>query len=153
LRATGYAASDAPHALLLARGSPVPLSSSRLPLALEVRERFTFREAPAATAAARWRLRVVEYSYAIRQPDVHGEVLAYHYHPQIEGIAFPHLHLGSSILREPALASIHLPTGWVGLEAVVELTLRDLGVAPLRPDWAVVLAECGAAVAETRGSE
>lgn len=94
---------------------------------------------------------MIEYAYALRSPGNDGEVLAYHYHPHVSASDFPHLHLGAALLKEPALAGMHLPTGWVGLDQVILLTLRDLGVAPLRPDYAAVLTECSVMLAETRG--
>ena len=72
------------------------------------------------------------------------EILAYHWHPHIAQITFPHLHLGpGAAIGRPELSTAHLPTGTVELRDVLLLAVRDFGVAPLRNDWADVLAASG----------
>jgi len=36
-------------------------------------------------------------------------------------------------------AKVHLPTGPIELEAVVALTIEELGAEPLREDWELLL--------------
>lgn len=83
------------------------------------------------------------YRYQVRQT-AGAEVIAFHRHPTGRGVGIPfphlHLHLGRALGAIDLGAKAHVPTGRVSLEAVVAFPIRELGVRPLRPDWATILA-------------
>lgn len=67
-------------------------------------------------------------------------LLAYHWHPQGRSpITTPHLHLGSGSGAIDLLTGAHLPTGTVTLVDIVRMAVGELGVRPLRGDWAAIL--------------
>lgn len=82
------------------------------------------------------------------------EIVVFHWEPEGRGpVREPHLHMpaaepvvlpqrGGSPLAgaKTHLGNLHLPTGEIGIEAVVELLIRDFAVDPLRADWSDVLA-------------
>ncbi|MHB8574326.1 MAG: hypothetical protein ACYDCQ_03250 [Dehalococcoidia bacterium] len=88
--------------------------------------------------------------------DVRGrEILAYHWHPHVAGVDFPHLHVSAAAVRpdvlsaaglselsnalQPELAEAHLPTGWIEIEDVVALVIRHFHVPTHRADWRAIL--------------
>lgn len=115
------------------------------PTSLDVEHWF---EVEQGTASATWRTRTRGYSYALDDAAGH-EILAYHWHPEGPShVTTPHLHLGAGAgALRPHLTNAHLPTGPVTLPAVLRLAVRDLGVQPLRPDWAEVLDRADGAIA------
>jgi hypothetical protein len=68
------------------------------------------------------------------------EIIAFHWHPgQSQQPDFAHLHI-DTLHRPPQIQrKHHVPTGRVSLESVVRFAIQELGVRPLRPDWAQVL--------------
>jgi hypothetical protein len=126
------------HPLTLADAEPVRLAGdARLALAVEMRYRIV--EDTAAVVSSRWSVVSSMYVHTLYGPS--GDMLlAYHWHPQGRSpIITPHLHLGSGSNANDLLAGAHLPTGNVTLIDVVRMTVRELGVRPLRRDWAAVL--------------
>ena len=92
----------------------------------------------ASPSARRWSVAIVGYDYSLRERDG-VEVLAYHWHPTGPSpVTAPHLHVGGRTAPVD-LSKVRLPTGPVSLAAVVRMTIADLGVEPLRPDWHAVL--------------
>jgi hypothetical protein len=87
------------------------------------------------------------------------EVLAYHLHPQVDQVPYPHLHIGPGAVEEaslvraglseqhsalrPAIARAHLPTGLVALRWVVRMLITQFGVTALRRDWPSILSVDG----------
>jgi hypothetical protein len=83
------------------------------------------------------------------------ELVAFHWEPDgIGTVRTPHAHLsaaapiilpqrpGSPVAQTKThLARLHLPTGPIAVEDVVELLIRDLAAVPRRPDWQHVLDE------------
>ncbi|HLZ70710.1 MAG TPA: hypothetical protein VKV26_12485 [Dehalococcoidia bacterium] len=107
-----------------------------IPLLLVVKIGFRF----VALTARSWETAITSYHLAFEDPE-EREILAYHWHQHIAQIPFPHLHLGPGAAPgRPELSAAHLPTGHVQLRDVIALAVRDFGVAPLRTDWADVLA-------------
>ena len=83
---------------------------------------------------------VVQTAYALA---IHNgqdqEVVAYHWHPDV-GFKAPHLHLGHGAGEiAPSLQKAHLPSGEVDLRDFLLLAIREVGVLPLRPDFAEIL--------------
>lgn len=97
-----------------------------------------------------WSVSESRYYFALLDRD-QREVLAYHWHPHVEGVSYPHLHLspgavrgdviGRAGLSEQAnalradLAAAHLPTGPIALGHILWLAIAQFGAAPLRRDW------------------
>ena len=120
-----------------------------LPLALRFDQQFALVEDRIRPAPERWTVTLTAYWYTIFEQASQRELLAFHWHPGRERIDFPHLHLGSRILSEQALAGRHLPTGAIGVPDLLRFLIAELGVAPERPDWEQVLTEAGAALTES----
>lgn len=135
--AGGYYPAEHPHVMLLSGGDPVRLAGdSRLALSVVMRYRVAEHPGPRGP----WEVSTVAYYYTLADSDGR-EVVAYHWHPEGQKIVtFPHLHLraGARVGRED-LAKAHIPTGHMGLEDVLRLGIRELGVKPRRRDWAEVL--------------
>jgi hypothetical protein len=55
---------------------------------------------------------------------------------------YPHLHLRRSDPAFHGLGKLHIPTGRVFFEDVLQFLIRDHDVKPAREDWAEVLEEC-----------
>jgi hypothetical protein len=89
------------------------------------------------------------YEYRLSDGD-DREILAYHWHPDgASQVRTPHLHLGPAAeVGRRALTTAHLPTGRVGLGAMVRLAIEDFAVAPIRRDWNSVLSIAEASPAQ-----
>ena len=67
------------------------------------------------------------------------EIVAYQYHLQgFSPIKTPHLHLGS-VLGCEGVTNLHLPTGRIALEDILEFAIRELHAQPTPEDWAKLL--------------
>ncbi len=89
-----------------------------------------------------WKVKTRQYWYHVVAADL-TEVILFHWHPDGRSTEQgPHLHVGSSQLTSNAVVSnkMHVPTGRVSLELVINLLIRDFNVVPLRADWQDVLA-------------
>jgi len=73
-----------------------------------------------------------KYIYSVR--DQEGEVVAFHFHPDI--VPFCHLHIRRV---PPPYAKAHYPSGRVSIEEVVAFVIREFGVPPCRSDYKAVL--------------
>lgn len=80
-----------------------------------------------------YKINTMAYSYAIR--DRHEkELLRYDWHPHIEQIRYPHIHIEDSTLRKH-----HLPTSRIALEQVLRLLIVQFNVRHKRQDWSAML--------------
>lgn len=150
VRASGIPRPGASAAIFLARGEQVRLDGGRIPLALRVLQQFTVEEDTLRLRRERWRITIRQYMYSIEEPDSEREIVAFHWHPQIEGKPFPHLHLHAASGIRPELAALHIPTERVALEDVLRLLLEDLEVQPRRQNWHQVLTATRAAFVAAR---
>ena len=134
----GYHVADAPHALMLADGDAAPLRSLN-DLSLWIH--LNYRVVALDGRRRSWGVRTTGYVYQLRAGE--RELLAYHWHPRgLSPHTAPHMHLGAAAeLGFADLGSAHLPTGHIGLDDVLRLAIRDLGVEPRRGDWRQVLAK------------
>ena len=127
------------HMLDLAAGGQVPLAGKHR-LLLRLRYDLDVVQQPAGT----WSAIVAGYRCELSDAD-ERELLAYHWHPQgVSPIIWPHLHVSASVAPID-LTRAHLPTGPVALRCAA----ADLGVRPLRQDWAAVLANAERALADS----
>jgi hypothetical protein len=85
-----------------------------------------------------WKVRTLGYSYGLHDRDGR-ELVVYQWHATGPSpVVWPHLHLGSRLLRpelERPFGAAHLPTERVAVTAVLRAAIEDLGVEPLREDW------------------
>ncbi|HLZ73215.1 MAG TPA: hypothetical protein VKV26_25195 [Dehalococcoidia bacterium] len=110
---------------------------------LHLEQRYTFAEDPAASARERWRVEIAAYRYTLSEQETKRELFAFHWHPGEEQIAMPHVHPGSRILSEQALAGRHVPTGPIAVPDLLRFLIAELGVRPERADWQRVIARIG----------
>jgi hypothetical protein len=81
----------------------------------------------------------VAYVYRLTATDDPARhLVAYHWHPHIEGIGYPHIHLPSAA---PDLRRLHVAVPHCTPKHVLSLAMRDFGVRPVRDDWLRVLNE------------
>lgn len=97
-----------------------------------------------------WKVQTAAYQYALDDADGR-EIFAYHWHPHVGDIPYPHLHLshgavkrdvlpnaslavGQNVLQSQ-LAVAHFPTRRVALEDMLRLLIEQFGIRPARPDW------------------
>jgi hypothetical protein len=134
----GYHPTSLPHPLTLADGDPVRLRGlSRL--AFAVRMLYHVVDAHVPSGWVRWVVHIAGYAFTFYS-GADEPLLAYHWHPEGRSpVTIPHLHLGASAVTPPLLATAHLTTGPVTLVDMADLAIRELGVQPLRSDWAGVL--------------
>ena len=149
----GYQPADAPHQLMLGGGTPVRL---RAEIGLFLSIRMFYRIVATRAARGPWQFETVAYYYWFDDADGR-EILAYHWHPDVPGVVFPHLHVGHGAVSPDVLvraqlsinhnalradfAGAHLPTGRIALESVLWLAITQFGVRPLHPDWEEILPE------------
>ncbi len=75
--------------------------------------------------------------YSIEAPD-NSELMAAHWHPDGKSQhKKPHLHLSQNVVSQEGgfLAREPLYTGRFTFEAMIRLTVRNLGVKPVCEDW------------------
>lgn len=92
-------------------------------------------------------VQITGYRYEILD-SAGDEILAYHYHPSgVSNVRYPHLHVSGKSpavdigrgMEQLSLDAMHLHTGQISIEDVVQLVIREFGVQPLKPDWERVL--------------
>ncbi len=118
-------------------GAPEAATLARSAIALSIR---AYARVAERQRGGPWRADLTSYFYALRDSEGR-EIVAYHWHPDSRSsIRFPQLHLGAGgqIGREE-LQKSHIPTGYIELEDVIGLAIREFGVRPRRDDWAEVL--------------
>lgn len=121
----------------MAGNDPMALrGASRLTLA--VSEHYLVVDAPEGG----WQVQRAAYFYAVGRQDT-GELLAFHWHPRGKSpVTTSHLHVRANIqIGERWLGKVHLPTGFVAIEDIVKLAIRELGVEPIREDWEALIAD------------
>jgi len=137
---TGYDKRPEPHSLTLNRGESVPLKCTD-GSSLGFRVTMKFEHAEAEGDHGPWTVRTIEYIYVFEGADGE-EFLSYHWHPSVEGIPYPHLHVERAGNDSPPLTRrTHVPTGRIAIEQVLRLAITQFGVQPLREDWAETLAQ------------
>jgi len=132
---SGYHQADIPHRLSLAGSDPVRLGAEHQ-LTLDVGEHYRVRE-----GSDGWEVEVVAYFYVFARNN--EDVIVYHWHPYgRSSIRRPHLHVRADLqIGERSLGKVHLPTGFVALEDIMTLAIRELRAEPLREDWEALIAD------------
>lgn len=96
------------------------------------------RQAP---ANRRFKVKTRGYAYHVITAD-NEDIVAYHWHP--EGSSpwvTPHMHVGDVALANTGVfpKRAHIPTPRASFESVIAWVITELGVKPVRDDWAEVL--------------
>ena len=73
-------------------------------------------------------------------------MVAYHWHPYVQGSEFPHVH---ALAAAPEIQRLHIAVPCCTLKHVLTLAMRDLGVQPVRGDWQQAVAEADATLQAT----
>jgi hypothetical protein len=147
----GYQPADTAHRLVLGDGTPIRLAG-QAGIGLAVGQ--LYRIVRAAGRRGPWHVEPAAYRYALADADGR-EVLAYHWHPDVTDVTFPHLHISHGAVRadtleraglsaahnalRPDLSGAHLPTRSVLLQDVLWLVIAHFGARPRRADWLNVL--------------
>lgn len=102
---------------------------------LDARMKYRIVEQAHASAAERWRVTTLAYTY--RLLDQAGELWVIHWHP--DGPSpdrAPHLHLGTSLLAPSGIVTrkSHIPTGRITFERVIRFAI-ECGAEPKHADW------------------
>jgi hypothetical protein len=103
-------------------------------LLLRLRQYFHSVHEPEAPSDLRWHVSTLAYDYRLSRAADDVELVSWHWHPR-SGTPGPHLHVASAEVSRRC----HLPSGRVSIEAVLRLLITEIGVPPLRADWAEVL--------------
>jgi hypothetical protein len=109
---------------------------------------------------ARFRVSTLKYVYAFYKP-VDDAFVGWHFHPELEGIKIPHMHIYDKNTDEETKAgckphivhNMHLPSGRVSLEDVIAFAIYELNVLPdkkRQDDWGKVLTETSARFEENK---
>jgi hypothetical protein len=137
--AGGYHPSDKPHSLTLAPPGPIQLHrrDHGEDLRFDVAQQYEI----VPREGGGYRVRTLQYSYAVDDFETGKEILAYHWHPgPNEQVKFPHLHVSDGAqIGMKVLQAAHLPTGWIALEDVIKLLIESFHVVHTRDDWAELL--------------
>jgi hypothetical protein len=147
----GHKATERPHPLNLGRGAPAALRSNMpgVKLGLTVFQLYTFAEDHEAHIDRRWSVVLAQYAYHLYRLDAPSEqeIVLFHWHPNLpEGgaraVLFPHIHIGTGELAGRDIdRRHHIPSGWIGLEAVLEYAIVELDARPLNDSYAEIFAE------------
>lgn len=132
---SGYYQADIPHRMSLAGSDPVRLAAEHQ-LTLDVGEHYRVRE-----GSDGWDVEVVAYFYAFARNN--EDVIVYHWHPYgRSSITRPHLHVRADLqIGQRPLGKVHLPAGFVAIEDIVTLAIRELRAEPLHEDWETLIAD------------
>jgi hypothetical protein len=121
--------SESPVKLYRLNGDPVFLSATQN-FHLEKDHRFV----------GEWKVKTDRYEYTLSfSPSLSPELLAWHWHPSTK--VEPHLHADLQAPNDRSLHKVHLPTGRVAFERIIECLIKDLGVRPARDNWEGVLSD------------
>ncbi len=127
------------YALGVAGREAVTLTDSQGDACLSFLLELRFRAATAANRSRRWTVHTAGYVYELRQVG-HPirPIVSYHWHPHIQGIGFPHIHL---LAADPEVRRLHVATPHCTLLHPLAVAMRDFGVRSIRGDWRRVLEE------------
>lgn len=131
------------HTLTLARGAPMALLNSSGDPRLAFRPEFYFRTVQTHAAPRRWAVRTAAYTYRLDDASANRQLVGYHWHPHVQGIPFPHIHV---LAASAELRRLHITVAHCTLAHVFTFAMRDFGVLPIRDDWRAALDEADGAL-------
>ncbi|MCU1318985.1 MAG: hypothetical protein JWP98_503 [Edaphobacter sp.] len=115
--------------------SPVKIAGSGLLLAISQYFRVVDNKASGECV-----VKTESYVYEILDSVTHKDVFCFHWEPHSR-VQYPHLHLGFATKGHglPIDNKAHIPSGRVAVEDLVAFLISDLGVKPLKANWADIL--------------
>lgn len=90
-----------------------------------------------------WKVRTISYKYSVDRYDDRQEIVSFHWEGHSSTRPDPHIHIGFAGLGSGASISPkhHIPSGRVALEDVVQFSIEEMGVTPVRiSNWKALLA-------------
>jgi hypothetical protein len=118
------------RALTVARDDVVSLRDGDGEPRLALRTELAFRTVLLPGQPKRWTVETTRYIYHLEEPtDPVRELVAYHWHPEVEGISFPHIHMRAAAA---AARRMHVATPHSTLKEVIATAMRDYDVSPLK---------------------
>jgi hypothetical protein len=130
--------------LLPGSGASIPFRDTQGRTRVALSLRLHHRTVQVTVSPRRWEVRTVAYGYQFDDPDdPRREIAGYHWHPHVQGIAYPHVH---ALDAPAATRRLHLPTGFVTLRDLLTFAMRDFDVRPVRADWQAALEAADAAL-------
>jgi len=93
-------------------------------------------------ARGEWKASTRGYAYTLFDQSDRGQIkaLAWHWHPGSGTSDEPHMHVyRDGEIGGNALDRLHFPSERIAFEAIVQFLITELGVAPLREDWQVLI--------------
>lgn len=132
----GYIPVAAAHRLLLAGDAAMTLRDPAGERRLALVPEFFFRAVRRGDPTRRWAVQTVGYAHRLGDLSAGRQLVGYHWHPHVEGIPYPHVHL----LAAPAeLRRLHIAVGHCTVAHALTFAMRDFGVQPVRDDWPAAL--------------
>lgn len=114
-------------------------ASSRVHLALSMELHYRSIQLPLAEGQGRrrWTIETAAYIYRLEMPGAPAqEIVGYHWHPHVAGIAFPHVH---PLIAGGAGRRLHIAISHVTLKEVLTFAMRDYEVVPISAFWEAAL--------------
>jgi hypothetical protein len=136
------------HTLRLTAGASMALLNSAGKHRLAFRPEFYFRTAQFAGAPRRWTVQTVAYVYRLDDASARRQLVGYHWHPDVQGIPFPHVHV---LAASAELRRLHIAVGHCTPAHVLTFAMRDFGVQPMRNDWRAALDQADSALRQSIG--
>lgn len=149
VRGSGYALGKLQSITLIPRGGGAKnaihlrTTDGHRDILLAVYHQYTVGHLPGDPQRGPYKVSSAYYSYELTDREWQ-EILVYQWHPEgVSDITAPHLHVPRTVPiplaqtsppRAVALGGVHLPTGRILLEDLVETLIRDMGVEPRRRD-------------------
>ena len=128
------------RALTIASVEVVMLQDGDGALRLAVGIELGFRAVQLPGQPRRWTVETAKYIYHLNEPArPTRKLVGYHWHPEVEGITFPHIHMYAA---EGAARKLHVATPHSTIKEVLTTAMRDYAVAPRerhRDNWAALL--------------
>jgi len=88
-----------------------------------------FRAVQLPSPPKRWTVETTKYIYHLEEPTIPvRELVGYHWHPEVPGISFPHIHMYAA---EGSARRMHVATPYSTLNEALATAMRDYDVTPL----------------------
>lgn len=101
--------------------------------------RIYVRTVEVAPAPKRWTVLTTGYLYRLDMANEAQSLVAYHWHPHVKGINFPHVHVTAA--DRPEQQRLHIATPHCTLLHILSFAMRDCGVRPIQVDWRQALVD------------
>lgn len=116
------------RSLTIVSGDAVLLQDANGDLRLALGIELGFRVVPSPLQPRRWTVETTKYIYRLEEPTLPvREIVAYHWHPEVPGISFPHIHMRTA---KGHAAHLHVATPHATLREVFLTVMREYQVVP-----------------------